>query len=101
MTARAQARGCGPVADALPVELTRLLSAGDRPAREAAWAGFLGAYSPLLERVTRSRGRSHDAAMDAYREARVARRRLVDLVADGVDLASLSEPGATTPREDH
>ena len=153
MTARAQARGCGPVADALPFELARLLNAGGRPARDAAWAGFLGAYSPLLLRVTRSLGRSHDAAMDAYafvleqlrrddlrrlrayaadgrsgfsawlvcvtrrlcldhhrrrygrvraraadrREARVARGRLVDLVADGVDPASISQAGAATP----
>ena len=66
MTARAQARGCGPVADTLPVELTRLLGARDRAAHEAAWAGFVGAYSPLLLRVTRALGRSHDAAMDAY-----------------------------------
>jgi len=141
------------VAGALPAELARLLCARDRATRDAAWVGFLGAYSPLLVRVTHSLGCSHDAAMDAYafvleqlrqddlrrlrayaaygrsgfsawlvcvarrlcldhhrrrygrvrdraaerREARLARARLVDLVADGVDPANLSEPGAATP----
>src|SRR5439155_25290819 len=41
-------------------------------------------------------GRVRDRAADR-REARVARRRLVDLVADGVDPASLSQPGAAAP----
>src|SRR2546422_5706677 len=64
--ARGLAQGCGPMADALPAELSRLLGAGDAPARDEAWAGFVRSYSPLLIHVTRFVCRSHDAAMDAY-----------------------------------
>jgi len=141
------------MADTLPAELSRLLSAGDAPARDEAWAGFVRSYSPLLIHVTRFVCRNHDAAMDAYAfvleqlrqddlrrlrayvadgrskfttwlvvvarrlcldhyrqrygrvreapadqlETRLARRRLVDLVADDVDPASLSQPVGTSP----
>lgn len=141
------------MAEAVPPELSGLLSATDPAAREAAWAVFVNAHSRLLLHVARSLGRDYDAAMDAYaylleqlrkddchrlksyaadgrskfttwlvvvarrlcldhhrqrygrardaesdgREARAARRRLVDLVADEIDSAALASSDASNP----
>ena len=141
------------MADAVPPELSGLLSATDSAAREAAWAAFVKVHSRLLLHVARSLGRDYDAAMDAYaylleqlhkddchrlksytadgrskfttwlvvvarrlcldhhrqrygrvrdpapghQETRATRRRLVDLVAEQVDLAKLSRPSASDP----
>jgi RNA polymerase sigma factor (sigma-70 family) len=56
------------VADALPVELSRLFAPApaDAAARDTAWDGFTAAYSRLLLHTARSITSDHDSAMDAY-----------------------------------
>jgi RNA polymerase sigma factor (sigma-70 family) len=54
------------VADALPVELSRLFAPADAAARDTAWDGFTTAYSRLLLHTARSVTSDHDSAMDAY-----------------------------------
>jgi RNA polymerase sigma factor (sigma-70 family) len=49
-----------------PPELARLLAARDPAAREAAWAEFARAHTPLLMHVARSVSRDYDGEMDAY-----------------------------------
>ena len=56
------------MADALPVELSRLFAPApaDAAARDTAWDGFTAAYSRLLLHTARSITGDHDSAMDAY-----------------------------------
>jgi len=54
------------MAQATPLELARLLTAGDPAAHEAAWTEFVRAHSRLLLHAARVIGRDYDAAMDAY-----------------------------------
>ena len=54
------------MADALPVELSRLLQPADAATRDTAWAGFTTRYSRLLLHTARSVTSDHDSAMDAY-----------------------------------
>lgn len=56
----------GIVADALPVELSRLFAPADAAARDSAWDGFTAAYSRLLLHTARSITSDHDSTMDAY-----------------------------------
>lgn len=72
----------------IPPPVEHLLHAGDTPSREAAWAQFLGQYSPLILHVARSLGGSQDQAMDRYAHAleelrRDDYRRLRGYAADG------------------
>jgi RNA polymerase sigma factor (sigma-70 family) len=49
-----------------PAELAVLLAASTDAARDEAWAGLAGAYTPVILRVARSLGGDTDAAMDRY-----------------------------------
>lgn len=54
------------MADAVPVELSRLFAPANAAARDSAWDGFTAAYSRLLLHTARSVTPDHDSAMDAY-----------------------------------
>ena len=54
------------MAASLPPALADLLGATDPAKRDRAWTAFLNQYNRLILHVTRSQGREHDAAMDAY-----------------------------------
>jgi len=49
-----------------PAELSALLAAVPRDAREHAWSNFVRAHSPLIMRVARRLGGDHDIVMDRY-----------------------------------
>jgi len=54
------------MADVVPPELLRLLSAADEDDVETAWSAFLSVHNPLLLRVVRSLRVEYDEGMDAY-----------------------------------
>ena len=59
----------GPMAESLPIELDRLLTASDDVARAKAWAAFLDTYSRLILHAARSATSGYDDGMDAYAAA--------------------------------
>jgi RNA polymerase sigma factor (sigma-70 family) len=74
--------------DAIPSEVTRLISAGSGPDAEEAWAAFVAAYSTTLLRVASAFSPGYDGALDryAYMLDQLRRhdcRRLRRFVADG------------------
>lgn len=54
------------MASSLSPALADLLGATDPAEVDRAWTAFLDHYNSLILHVTRSQGREHDAAMDAY-----------------------------------
>ena len=54
------------MAASLSPTLADLLGATDPAEVDRAWTAFLDQYNRLILHVTRSQGREHDAAMDAY-----------------------------------
>jgi RNA polymerase sigma factor (sigma-70 family) len=74
--------------DAIPSEVTRLISAGSRADAEEAWTAFVAAYSTTLLRVASAFSPGYDGALDryAYMLDQLRRhdcRRLRRFVADG------------------